>query len=60
MSEAEKVEWSIHSDPSNFDITGANVLDVGAEVLALREEDGKLVVTTARGTFPLDPRFFDG
>lgn len=36
-----------------------NYIEVGAEVLGLRKEDGVLMVTTVKGTFPLDPRFFE-
>lgn len=36
-----------------------NTIEVGAEVLGLREEDGILIVTTVKGTFPLDPRFLE-
>ena len=36
-----------------------NTIEVGAEVLGLCEEDGVLIVTTVKGTFPLDPRLFE-
>jgi len=46
-------------EEENWGLAVYHALDVGAPVLALREEGGVLFVTTTKGTFPLDRRFFD-
>ena len=40
-------------EPKVWDLTDWDVLEVGAPVLALTEEDGVLFVTTTKGTFPV-------
>lgn len=47
------VEWSKIDDPESWEPNG-EIIDCGAEVLAIREENGVLIVTTKRGTFPVD------
>ena len=39
---------------ANDDKSEPQVIDCGAPVLAMREEDGTLIVTTTKGTFPVD------
>ena len=39
--------------------SSSGVIDLGAAPLGFHEADGKLYVTTTRGTFPLDERLFD-
>ena len=47
-------------DPLMWDDSDScHVIDLGAPVLGFHNADGVLMVTTTRGTFPLDPRFFD-
>lgn len=39
--------------PAYMCTCGVNSVDCGAPVLSVREENGEIVVTTERGTFPI-------